>query len=261
MSVDPELAKILETPEGDTTRDQLETVMALCGKIVVAGHEFPAPTTAFFAMLHAIRSPFLVPREQPLDTIDLCRALYLLAEGKRALPVILQWKRREDFMEEFRERCGNAPSPDEAVVLSRLVDGIADLQGKFDAETIRFSEKLGFFQPDEALREFSAYIAAGSGFSMLPRDDSSKKKGVFNLDYITFLMAKISTVMPSVTLNELLWELPFATVGFLVVQAERKRGVKGISRDDVSRKLWRKFQERKGSSKPQPPIHTSNPSK
>lgn len=249
MAVDPELAKILETPEGDTAHDHLETAMALSGKILIAGYEFPAPATAFFVMLNVIRSPFIVPREQPVDAIDLFRALYLLAEGRQALPIILQWKRREDFIDELRERCQNAPSPDQAILLSELIDRIADLQGEFDANAIRFSEKLGCFQPDEALREFSAYIAAGSGFSMLPQEDSQKKKGAFDLDYITLLMAKISSVMPSVTMNELLWELPFVTVGFLVVQAERKRGVKGISRDDLSRKLWRKFQERNA---PQP---------
>lgn len=49
--------------------------------------------------------------------------------------------------------------------------------------------------------------------------------------------------MPSVTPYQAMWELPFVTVSYYVVQAMRKAGVKGIGRPEKSQKLWRRFYE------------------
>jgi hypothetical protein len=46
-------------------------------------------------------------------------------------------------------------------------------------------------------------------------------------------------VIPGASLHELLWELPYCLLGFLVMQERRAAGVKGIGRPEKSEKLWR----------------------
>lgn len=45
-------------------------------------------------------------------------------------------------------------------------------------------------------------------------------------------------VVPGLGLGEILWEVPFCMLGFLVMQERRMAGVKGIGRPEKSRKLW-----------------------
>ncbi len=53
----------------------------------------------------------------------------------------------------------------------------------------------------------------------------------------------IAKVMPSVTIHQVLWEMPWPMVSYYVVQAARQAGIKGIGRRDKSDKLWKRFKE------------------
>lgn len=53
----------------------------------------------------------------------------------------------------------------------------------------------------------------------------------------------IARVMPSVTVHQVLWELPWPLVGYYAVQAARAAGVKGICRPEESDNLWKRFSE------------------
>ena len=53
----------------------------------------------------------------------------------------------------------------------------------------------------------------------------------------------VASIVPGVTPHQAMWEIPFVTVSYYMVQAARRAGVKGIGRTDKSLKLWRKFAE------------------
>jgi len=54
---------------------------------------------------------------------------------------------------------------------------------------------------------------------------------------------------PGLTVEKALWEMPFCMLGFLVMQAMRKRGVKGIGRPEISRQIWENFQKEQKNKK------------
>lgn len=69
---DPEMKKILE--EGiHEKKDDLETCIALSGKIVIANREFPAPTAGVLAMLEQIQSPFIAEGNGKVEQLDILR--------------------------------------------------------------------------------------------------------------------------------------------------------------------------------------------
>lgn len=49
--------------------------------------------------------------------------------------------------------------------------------------------------------------------------------------------------LPGVGWWEMFWEVPFALLGFLVMQERRQAGVKGIGRPEKSDKLWREWKK------------------
>ena len=52
-----------------------------------------------------------------------------------------------------------------------------------------------------------------------------------------------ANIFPNITLQDLLWRIPMVTLGYLLVQAGRKAGIKGIGRTDKSIALWKRFSE------------------
>ena len=53
----------------------------------------------------------------------------------------------------------------------------------------------------------------------------------------------VASIVPGVTPHQAMWEIPFVTVSYYMVQAARRAGVKGIEQREKSIKLWRKFAE------------------
>lgn len=52
----------------------------------------------------------------------------------------------------------------------------------------------------------------------------------------------LARALPSATLHEIFWRMPYCTAGFLVMQLMRSLGVKGISRPEEDAALWAEFQ-------------------
>ncbi len=52
-----------------------------------------------------------------------------------------------------------------------------------------------------------------------------------------------ATAFPALTLRELLWDIPMPVTGWLVAQALRKAGVKGIERDDENCRIAKRLKE------------------
>ena len=111
---DPEMKKILE--EGiHEKKDDLETCIALSGKIVIANREFPAPTAGVLAMLEQIQSPFIAEGNGKVEQLDILRALYLLSEREKALLPILRIRHLESQLEAI-------PEPSDAAALFVLIE-------------------------------------------------------------------------------------------------------------------------------------------
>ena len=53
----------------------------------------------------------------------------------------------------------------------------------------------------------------------------------------------VASIVPGVTPYQAMWEIPFVTVSYYMVQAARRAGVMGIGRHEKSVKLWRRFAE------------------
>ncbi len=168
---DPEMKKILE--EGiHEKKDDLETCIALSGKIVIANREFPAPTAGVLAMLEQIQSPFIAEGNGKVEQLDILRALYLLSEREKALLPILRIRHLESQLEAI-------PEPSDAAALFVLIEQrkkLADAEAEFDAAALRFGESLGTFDVAEAANDIGAYLALASGFEMLPDPEEGSKK-------------------------------------------------------------------------------------
>lgn len=55
---------------------------------------------------------------------------------------------------------------------------------------------------------------------------------------MTLAAGMAARVIPGASLHEILWEIPYCMLGFLVMQERRAAGVKGIGRPEKSDKLW-----------------------
>ncbi len=50
-------------------------------------------------------------------------------------------------------------------------------------------------------------------------------------------------MIPSLTLHEIFWRLPYSTASWLFVQSARKNGVRGIGKKREDQALFRRWQE------------------
>lgn len=85
-------------------------------------------------------------------------------------------------------------------------------------------------------------------------DDSGgrfKKKVRYSLDFITLATTLVARVMPGLGMREIMWDIPFCLVGFLIMQERRLAGVKGIGRPEKSRKLWAAWKKIRSEGKNQ----------
>ncbi|MBO4649163.1 MAG: hypothetical protein J5806_13505 [Lentisphaeria bacterium] len=240
LSEDPEIARILSEPEGDTPADHLELLTALTGQVVLGGRSFPAPTLGTHALLHLIRSPFLFRSGPEPDSGDLTNALFILSEPKTAAGMLFRRTRCEQTFQSLLDE-------DELTAADRgaMAEAIGE-ERKFRRQwhrTIRnFARKLRLPRPDHAAAELKSALSPGIGFSMIPQSDSGSGPQVLNLETVTNIAAGLTAIIPGLSLEELCWKIPVVTVGFLMVQTARKNGLAGVSRDETSQKLWQRFQ-------------------
>lgn len=163
---------------GATPRDDHELTVAVTGRTVIAGREFPAPTAAVIALLDAIRSPFVAgsgddAAAHPAE-MDVFRALYLLAEREKAALPILRMKRREAMLEKLPEPA----DAETAFVYVRAREVLADAEGDFDAAALKFADTLGAIDLSEASDDLCLYLTLATGFTMFPDSPDKDKKKV-----------------------------------------------------------------------------------
>ena len=241
LSEDPEIARILSEPEGDTPADHLELLTALTGQVVIGGSTFPAPTLGTHALLHLIRSPFLFRNGPVPDPGDLMNALFILSQPKTAAALLFRRTRCEQTFQSLLDL-------DELAAAERGVMAEAVLEErKFHRQwqqAIRdFAKTFRLSRLDRAAAELKSALSPGIGFSMIPQSGNEPGPQILNLEMISCIAAGLTAVIPGLSIEELYWKLPVVTTGFLMVQTARKNGLAGISRDETSQKLWQRFQE------------------
>lgn len=156
----------------------------------------PAPYTCYYSLLELVTSQFFL---DPLGCRgrDAATALHILIEGKRALPLIYDSLRGGKRLEReaarfWRRHSGSVIDHYEGIVEWLLVT------------------------PCE-------------GFDMLPSGQESKKPFWFDAEYLAGNVA-VAARATGMTMDEVLWALPFAALGHIIAADARREGVKGVGR-------------------------------
>lgn len=238
-SADPEIDRILREPEGDTPRDHLELLCVLSNRITPAGIVCPPPTLGTYALLSCIRSPFLTLPRGRIGRKDVAAALFILSCPKQAAELLLQ----RAVCEERFSRAAESGGPDPVPVRKTLAQE-RKFRKEWDRQLRRFERlpRSGEQSLKQAADELSLYLDPGIGFSMLPESDGSDPQA-FNLETVARIAAELAEVMPGTATDRLLWQIPMVEIGMLLVQAARKHGLQGISRDEKTRRLWQRFEQ------------------
>ncbi len=159
----------------------LEISVITGGRVVIAGHEYPAPAAAVFAHLELIDSPFVhLSDNRDPELIDVFRALYLLRKREIVAPQLLEISRRQYQLDRLAEHVKN-PGAEAIEALHRLGQDLAEAWTKFDADVLAFGESLEAFNYSTACSEIQLYLSMSGGFKLLPPEDNpqeSKKNGV-----------------------------------------------------------------------------------
>lgn len=164
------LKKIADAPEfAGSAADNVEMVIALSGKVEIAGREFPAPAAAVVALLDAIESPFVADTGRDATSIDIFRAIYLIAKRSAAALPVLRLMRMKEALEK-----AEADLPE--IIIESQKQAIIEAEADLDVAALAYCEGLGQFNPTEAARDIGAYLSMATGFSMLPHNRSGDKK-------------------------------------------------------------------------------------
>ena len=238
-SADPEIDRILREPEGDTPRDHLELLCVLSNRITPAGIVCPPPTLGTYALLSCIRSPFLTLPRGRIGRKDIAAALFILSCPKQAAELL----RQRAVCEERFSRAAESGGPDPVPVRKTLAQE-RKFRKEWDRQLRRFERlpRPGEQSLKQAADELTLYLDPGIGFSMLPESDGSDPQA-FNLETVARIAAGLAEVMPGTATDRLLWQIPMVEIGMLLVQAARKHGIQGISRDEKTRRLWQRFEQ------------------
>jgi len=153
--------------------DNMEMVAALGGQVEIAGRAFPAPCAAVVALLDAIDSPFVSDTGgSDVTTLDIFRAIYLIGARESAtLPVLRLMRRKKAF-----DALADADDQIGGAMIAARRQAIADADAELDAAAVNYCSGLGSFSPAAAAKDIGEYLTMATGFSMIPRDEGSKKK-------------------------------------------------------------------------------------
>ena len=247
-SADPEISRILREPEGDTPRDHLELLCVLSNRITPAGIVCPPPTLGTYALLSCIRSPFLTLPRGKIGREDTAAALFILSCPKQAAELLRRRAVCEERFSRAAESGGRGPG-----TIRKTLAQERRFRKEWGRQLRRFERLLGTDRPalDQAADELFLYLDPGIGFSMLPEPDGNDPQA-FNLETVARIAAGLAEIMPGTATDRLLWQIPMVEIGMLLVQAARKHGVQGISRDEKTRRLWQRFEQLQDPGRNQP---------
>ncbi|MBR2364163.1 MAG: hypothetical protein IKA79_03080, partial [Lentisphaeria bacterium] len=242
-----EIQEIFEKANRTLPEELLEFSMILSGKCKIGPYRFPAPSLGTYILLEEWKSPFIRRREEDKDKRvkillkDLYLALFLLENGRRGAEYLME-QRMKNF---FRKRKDT----------DRLSLPLYEWR--------MLEKKYCRLDPPEAVFQLQQILSLHSAVDMLP-DENNSKTGDFSLrkrekisyctwmENLTGILYFVQADIPSLTPGKILWELPYALLGFLLIYEARKNHVEGIGREKTSRLIWelfsRKMKERKAET-------------
>ena len=216
-----------------TPEEKLELSFILSGKCCAGGYIFPAPSLGTYLLLEEWKSPFLPAEGEKKQSIcmqDLFLALFILENGKKASLELL--KKRYDELFYRRNNPGRNFFPYRALEKIR--------KKYFHLEPVRTAEEL--------LRIFSLHTAfdmlpdhiqpavgTGEGSSLSFPEEKTYMEKVCDLMFLT------GNILPAVSFDEILWQIPYVLLGYLFLRESRRAGLEGIGRMQTSERLWELF--------------------
>lgn len=190
----------------DITREDevMELLTVLGGNAFVSGNvPVKPPTPGVISMLAIVNSPFLSkPKEITPEDVD--KAMYILIHRRDAFDKI-------------------------------------DLDANFADETKNFCALLGLDYGSATLAILKLLRIGFLAFDMLPDvPEDTEKKIRFDADWISYIVRGVSDVS-HYTPEQILWDVPMTTCGYLCVQSMKKAGIKGICRRSKTEKTMQRL--------------------
>lgn len=222
---DETLKNLIAAGKKMSAAEQLEALVALGDAVRIGEELYPAPTLGTLVLLEVMQSPFVTGGAE-VSGRDVLRGCLVLKLREAAIPPLLAVKQTaigaESQKAEWEE-----------------FDRIA-------MERISIPDSAGMVQ---MAKDLGLCLCFRGGFALLPqnREKKTEAAGNFNLEYLTEIAAMTAEAFPAVTPFEAVWRIPYVMIGFLVMQAARRRGVRGIGRPEQSRAVWERFRELKKS--------------
>jgi hypothetical protein len=231
---DEELNRLFHEQAAELPLKDAELLVAISGKILIAGKQFPAPTAGTISLLEIIESPFISTGESnsTMDLTDAFEALLILKERKAIAIYLLAIKKYQLTLERLQEKAKTDQSPE-------LAEAVVKAAEKLDGARTYFSNLASQFAQDEfgdtdissIFDDLQMYLGMSGGYDMLPSQafpGTTKKNRRFDADWLTHIVATVTEVS-NATPDDIVWRSSMSTTSFLVMQAMRKAGVKGIA--------------------------------
>lgn len=235
-----EIKEIFESAYETTPEELLEFSIMLCNKCMICNHIFPAPALGTYILLEEWKSPFPEIKggdknqkgKQPKILYeDLLLALYILENGRGAAEELMKIRSEKFYKKKLNKE-------------ERLFP--------FSCMNI-LMKKYSSLDPRRAANELQEVLSLHSGLDMLPDEmeenhssmilKSHKGKKVYSLwmENMMGILFFVHSILPSFSMEKILWDIPYSSLGFFFVRECRKNGGKGMGKEEVSRKLWQNF--------------------
>lgn len=111
--------------------------------------------------------------------------------------------------------------------------GSAGILGDFAAEAPPVSEA-------EAA-EINLAFEHVSAFRTLASATSEDEERSWDAEAVSYVLREAARALPGASVRELLWEVPLCLVGWLIVQARRADGERGLTRPEFDEELWAEY--------------------
>lgn len=228
---DEELNRLFHEQAVEMPLKDAELLVAVGGGILVAGSQLPAPSAVTISLLEIIDSPFLARDKSTEDigVVDAVAAMFILRERRSAVPYLLAVKMNQLIL----ERLQNSADKNSAEVRKAIAfyqDKDKSLMEIFRSVALECCLDVAVFDEYTVVRELQMFLDMTGGFDMLPQltlPETKKRNRNFDMDWLTHIVAMVSEVS-NASVEDIMWKMPMAETSYLVMQAMRKAGVKGI---------------------------------
>ena len=233
-----ELFEIFRAAHRDLPEDALEFALILSGKCRIGHYTFPAPSLGTFLLLEEWKSPFVSGKatfspgegRRKILPEELFFALFLLENGREGALILMEERTRG-----FSRNGEKKPVRKRGETYRSAVENAA--------------RKYGRMNRKQAAKELEKILSLHTAMDMLPDETGEKdllaagREGTYlaRMENVMGILCFAQEKFPSLTPEKILWDLPFALLGWLFVLEARKNGVTGIGRDETSKTIWERF--------------------